>query len=163
MKALLILVILLLLAAGAAIGIDKLSGEPNYVEDYSWPVSYQDFDLQCLGFQYEMVIRNESEYQSAINTSTDLYPNPFLLCIDYKFPKIDFDQNTLLGHQVVTAGCSADFTRSIRQLDLDAMVIYEIKYSSSGSCDKAISNNNFVLIPKIPENYEVRFEVTKAD
>ena len=133
---------------------------PTTTQPYQ--VTFQEFDLLCLGTggDREFVIRTQSDYQHFIDISPDLHPNPFLPCVDYEFPVIDFSQMSLLGKSVTGGGCSFEVKKEVLRNDNERTVTYSITSIFTGTCEKAIHNNNFILVPKIPEDYTVKFEVS---
>ena len=112
-----------------------------------------------MGGNREFVVRTQAEYQRLIDTSPDLHPNPFLPCIEYEFPVIDFSQKTLLGKSFTGGGCSSEVKKKVLRNDKGREVIYSINVSFKGTCEMGISHNNFILVPKIPEGYIVKFEI----
>ena len=149
--AIVILGVILIFAASD----DDHKNSANYVL-----VPFEEIDIICLGSPLEgIVVRNQDEYQSLIDTSPDLHPNPGLFCIDYQFPKIDFSQKTLLGYAVSGGGCSHTIERRAWRSELNKEVIYDIRADFVGSCDKRISEDNLILVPQIPEDYKVSFRV----
>jgi len=124
-------------------------------------LEYQDFDIRCLGMggSREYIIRNQEDYNSAIDNSPDLHPNPFLGCVDYEFPAIDFNEYILLGKGVSGGGCSYNVNKNVLKEGARKEVIYQIEFEGIGNCGKAISVNNFILVPNIPSDYEIIFEV----
>lgn len=146
-----ILVVLLLFLAGCT---DIRNN--NLIE-----VPHIDFDLKCTGSgaDLEYIVRSQQEYQSLIDNSPDLYPNPFLLCVDYKFPEIDFSKYTLLGRGVSAGGCDIEFERKVFRDDQNKKYIYSIKSDVEGTCEKGLFNKNWILIDKIPNDYGVDFNV----
>ena len=136
---------------------------PKNANDF-YEVTYQDVDLRCLGMggSREFVVRTQPEYQHLIDTSPDLHPNPFLLCLDYKFPVIDFTQKTLLGKSITGSGCSSEIKKKVLRNDNNRQVIYSVTTTFIGGCEMAISHTNWILIPKINEDYRVNIELNSG-
>jgi len=153
------IVILSIVALGILAVILFLGGSGNIGANYAL-VPYEEIDLSCLDSIFEeTVIRTEAEYQSLIDMSRDFHTIPSFPCTDYEFPQIDFNEKTLLAHIVRGSGCSLNVERSVLRSEIDKEVIYDIKADFVGSCDKLISEHNFILVPKIPADYKVSFRV----
>ncbi len=129
-----------------------------------YQVIFEELDLQCLGTggAREFVARTQAEYQHFIDTSPDLHPNPFLPCVDYEFPVINFSQKTLLGRTITGGGCTSEVKKDVLRNDYEQTVIYSITTIFTGTCERAITDNNFILVPKIPEDYTIKFEVVSS-
>ena len=102
----------------------------------------------------EFIINSQEEYQSLLQ-----FRPPVDFCQDFKLPSIDFSQFILLGKYTEGGGCSIDFVRKIYRDDVNKEVIYSIKVIEEGFCKKMGMSMNWALVPKIPSNYKVRFEV----
>jgi hypothetical protein len=71
---------------------------------------------------------------------------------------IDFNQYTVLG-KFAGGKCYVIFERNVFRDDTKKQVIYHIIVHQCGWCDLNNTDMNWVLVPKIPDNYEVVFEV----
>ncbi len=75
------------------------------------------------------------------------------------YEPIDFSKYTLLGKYVPGSGCEVIYSRNATRDDEAKKVSYEIKADQYGVCDCSHPSMNWVLIPKIPEDYNVVFSV----
>lgn len=140
--------------------VEQMAGSEPPKHQELIEIAYEDFDLKCVGRggALEHVINTEKEYQSLIDNSPDLHPNPFLPCIDYKFPTIDFSRKTLLGKGTTSGGCKVKTERKVLRDDVNKEYVYQIKIKQYGSCEMAWHSNNWILVPKIPSDYTIKFK-----
>lgn len=103
----------------------------------------------------EFVIDNDSVYKSWIDTS-DLFYNP--QCSSEVVTPIDFNTYTLLG-KYTEGGCDVQFIREVQKNDDEKMYIYTIGVNECGICKKLQMSWNWVLVPKLPQGYTVKFIV----
>ncbi len=80
-------------------------------------------------------------------------------CDTAHLPSIDFNDFTLLGKLTSGGGCNADYSRYIIKNDQTKTYTYHIKVEYDGLCEMLIFNWNWAIVPEIPENYKVVFEV----
>lgn len=73
-------------------------------------------------------------------------------------PEIDFTQYTLLGRYAY-AQCTGSYFREVTKDTTNKRYNFTITVESCGSCNCLSQNMNWVLVPKLPENYTVRFTV----
>lgn len=79
--------------------------------------------------------------------------------IDYsKLPTIDFNSFTLLG-KYETGGCYTKVIREVTDIPKEKKYLYKIKIRNCGACKRGSVLFNFVLVPKLPSDYTVTFEV----
>lgn len=105
----------------------------------------------------EFVIDNDSAYKSWIDT-VNIFYNP--QCSSAVTPSIDFTKYTLLG-KYAEGGCEVKFVREVIQDDLQKSFIYTIGVDECGICKKLQFSWNWVLVPKLPQGYSVKFIVKK--
>lgn len=75
---------------------------------------------------------------------------------DCSKPEIDFEQQTLLGLYTYGA-CTASFFRNVEMDSTNTQYIYTVKVESCGSCNYAVINMNWVVVPKLPNEWGVSF------
>ena len=105
----------------------------------------------------EFVFRDDNaykEYQDKIRVTSS-----GTNCDTASLPNIDFNKFTLLTKLSEGTGCSAGYTRKIVKDYDNKKTIYTIKVEHSGLCDALISHYNWVLVPKISEDFTIEFEV----
>lgn len=102
----------------------------------------------------EFVVNTEAEYQDLIN-----YKSTSSRCTNFVLPAIDFSKKTLLGKYTSGGGCSIDFAKKVYKDDSNRKVKYVIDVIEQGACEKLGFSSNWILIPKIPSNYIVEFQV----
>lgn len=74
------------------------------------------------------------------------------------FDDIDFKQYTLLG-KYARENCKATFERNVSKDDSQKKIFYNLKIKQCGKCETNWESMNWVLVPKIPENYNVIFNI----
>jgi len=87
---------------------------------------------------------------------------PFKGTENYTHPKVNFNQYTLLGQDTHTGGCGLpeykiEVVKNVREY------IYRITIKRKGSCEMAIFRNKWILVSKIPANYNGKFEKIEAE
>ncbi len=76
---------------------------------------------------------------------------------------IDFSKYTLLGKYAEGTACSIGFRREVTINSVDSKYIYAVTVYECGSCDVQTMSMNWVLVPRLPENYSVVFEVSNNE
>lgn len=125
-------------------------------------IFFETVDLECMGRggDLEWVIRSQDEYKAAIDASPDMDPDhPNSACQDYEFPTFDFEDVTLIGKATMASGCSREFERKVTKDDEDKKVVYKIGIIQYGTCEPAFLSNNWIVIDRIPDDYQVFFKV----
>jgi len=114
--------------------------------------------LSCIVDQHnEYVINSEQEYRELLNHKIST-PK----CADFQLPPIDFSQYTLLGKYAYGGGCSVNLERRVYKDEANKRIIFSIRVIEKGPCDVLVGRMNWVLIPKIPSDYEVIFKVERG-
>lgn len=109
----------------------------------------------------EMVIRDEAAYERfAEEIRIDLQNAD---CDTASLPPIDFSQHSLIGVYTRGGGCKADYERTVSLNHDDRQVTYQVSVTYSGLCYMLISHFNWALIPALPSNYSVHFEVSEKN
>ncbi|PIZ47503.1 hypothetical protein COY32_01535 [candidate division WWE3 bacterium CG_4_10_14_0_2_um_filter_41_14] len=103
----------------------------------------------------EFVINTNEDYQTLLS-----YLSPSNLCNSLLLPKVNFLNFTLLGKYTEGGGCRVDFERHIFKSDISDEILYNIDVKTSGYCKALTSSMNWILVPKISNNYKVKFNVT---
>jgi hypothetical protein len=124
-------------------------------------LQYEDLELRCLGTggKREFVIRTAKEYEELIQNSPDLHPEPARYCADYKFPEINWQRFTLLGVSSAVSGCKTETQKAVFRDDFRKQILYKVRVSGIGACEKANPGNHVILVDKVPSDYEVIFEL----
>jgi hypothetical protein len=73
-------------------------------------------------------------------------------------PEIDFTKYTLLGRYAHTSG-TGSYYRNVVEDTANLRYNYTITVENCGSCTCLSQNMNWVLVPKLPENWTVKFTV----
>ncbi len=75
------------------------------------------------------------------------------------YQTIDFSKYSVLEKGVNTGGCSVVFERNVSKNIKHKKILYTITVHQCGDCKKLNISWNWVLVPKIPEDYTVEFKV----
>ena len=138
--------------------IDGITLNPNDVEfpdhmDSQGCVRYMYSDP--LGGQETFFINSDEDYQQIQDDYALFYQCEWIT----PAPKIDFSQYSLLGQMAHGGGCTIDFERSVYVDEINDIVTYTVDVKEKGLCEMAGFSLNWVTVPKIPEGYDVKFEV----
>lgn len=74
------------------------------------------------------------------------------------YETIDFNQYTLLG-KYASEKCKVTFERNVTKDNSQKKYFYKIKVHQCGTCKTNWESMNWVLVPKIPNDYNVSFTV----
>ncbi len=75
------------------------------------------------------------------------------------YEAIDFSKYTVLENFVSTGGCSVVYERNVSKDITHKKIVYTITIHQCGDCKKSNSSWNWVLVPKIPEDYTIEYKV----
>jgi len=112
---------------------------------------------------------NISAIQLMINDSTSYVENILNQkiindsCNNYQTPNIDFTEHTLLGQFTDVVGCKLSYKREVFANSEMQTYTYHITVTliEPSSCEtKQHTSMNWIILPKVPENYEVLFTTT---
>jgi hypothetical protein len=113
-----------------------------------------------LGYD-EIVIREIEEYEE-FGEEIRFYPeNPD--CETANLPFIDFENYSLVSKYNSGSGCSQEYNRKIFEDIENKKIIYEILVTYTGPCGMLLGSRNWVLIPRIPDNYSVEFKLKEIN
>jgi hypothetical protein len=71
---------------------------------------------------------------------------------------VDFSAYTVLG-KYTSGDCRVSFERRVTRDNIQKKVYYRLKVHECGNCERYSESMNWVLVPKIPDDYEVLFHV----
>ena len=75
------------------------------------------------------------------------------------YEAIDFSKYTVLENFVKTGGCSAVYERNVSKDIIHKKIVYTITIHRCGICKILLMSWNWVLVPKIPEDYTIEYKV----
>jgi hypothetical protein len=148
------LIPLLLLAASTASSSNQCDGCPT--------LETRQIDLKsCIHFRYpakQHVIKDEATMKSLVRNDRSRER-----CLEL-LKDIDFDRHTLVGTELNTGWCrDPPFTYRVFKEEAKKRYLLAVVYQSTDAQCRALSQYDlWVLVPKLPEQYEVAFEV-RAD
>lgn len=93
------------------------------------------------------VIQSEAELTEALNQTTGC-----------EKPTIDFTQYTLLGRYAFTSG-TGSYYRNVDADTANSQYDFTITVENCGTCNCLNQNMNWVLVPKLPDDWTVTFTV----
>ena len=74
-------------------------------------------------------------------------------------PNIDFSQFTLLGQYGGATGCERFYSRSVSINENQRKYNFRVRVSECGGCEPWEVRWHWVLVPVLPEDYSVNFEL----
>ncbi|MDY0103852.1 MAG: hypothetical protein RBS07_13035 [Lentimicrobium sp.] len=101
--------------------------------------------------QQEFIIADDSTFEQVFTNSLSGQLNCTL-------PIIDFNNNSLLG-LFTTGSCEVKYIREVTRNESEENYHYKVVVKSCGTCKKEGYAYNWVTVPKIPENWNVTFEI----
>jgi len=103
-------------------------------------------EVPCSGALHdELTINSEAEFKSNVDSTCTI-------------PSIDFNENTLLGVRT-TFGCNAKFIREVTKDEVNHLYNYKVIVKECGACKRLGISYNWVLVPKLPQDWRVSFKV----
>jgi hypothetical protein len=76
------------------------------------------------------------------------------------YSPVNFELYSVLAFPTLS-NCAASFIRDVTFDEANQMVIYKITINNCNDCSGQVSQSNFVLTRKVPENYTVNFELVQ--
>jgi hypothetical protein len=108
---------------------------------------YTGVNKSCIYFRNdECIVNSKIELDSIFST-----------CIT-KPDSIDFNSYSILG-KTITGACDLKIIRELKIDHSAKQYIYSIKFKDGGICFKKGVDYNLVIVPKIPPEYSVQFNV----
>ena len=102
------------------------------------------------------VIKTETEFLKAIRNDASRK-----FCLE-NLEKIDFKKNSLLGINLNTGYCRTPLGLTFQAVKNEEEKIYSVNitYLGPGGICRALSSYDlWILVPKLPDKYEVKFDV----
>ena len=111
-----------------------------------------------IGFKTLDILGNSDE--GLVITSESQNDFNLVVSFDYgeSYNPIDFTKYTVLG-KYADEGCDVVFDRDVSKYNEQQKYIYKIKVIHCGLCQKLMMSMNWVLIPKIEDDFSVDFIV----
>lgn len=107
--------------------------------------------VRMFGEGKQFVIKTEAEFRAAVRSD---------VCLE-KLEKINYEKETLLGLSLYTGSCDVPDGLKYRVARDDAkkrFVVF-ISYYEGGICRAYATYNAWLVVPKLPDDYTVKFEV----
>ena len=76
--------------------------------------------------------------------------------------EIDFSKYTVLGN-FAGGTCSVNIDRNVVRDETNKLVSYNVTVLQCGNCESYSWSENWVLIPKVPDDYEIDFSILNED
>jgi len=105
----------------------------------------------------EIIITNNVSYKLFGDSIRSKAIN--LNCSNTIITPIDFSKYILIGKYTIGGGCSVTYKRQIIDDEENKKITYQITTTYSGTCYKSFFSFNWALIPKIPDEYTLEFQV----
>ena len=133
--------------------------------DYSEDVPLKDWRCILWWDGSEISLTSQEEYRAFVDSVLLSSAKAARGPCDEQAPFMDFSEESVLGYSDLWGGgCSARVKeKQVHRDDRHEVIIYSITIIEEGSCAMAIGlGNHLVTVPKIPENYDVEFEIITA-
>lgn len=103
-----------------------------------------------------MLIDTAEEYATLLDEHRLEEPN----CIYYEAPEFNFEEITILGQLTDVETCNALYQYEVlADLEEEAYIFrVRMNLEQSSDCNERQKRSHWVSIPKLPENYKVKFE-----
>jgi len=96
----------------------------------------------------EVVIKTQAELDTVFKNSCTNIPDTF-----------DFVNYSIIGRIINGGGCGLKIIREVIINHVTRNYTYKICFKDKGICFSKLSDYNLVLVPKIPDQYDVVFKV----
>lgn len=116
----------------------------------------EDIFFDCIGM-------NDMPDQSWVIQDQEFLDSLYLEKCDKEegsVPHFDFETYSLLGVYADAGGCEATFIREVTRDEDAKKYLYTIEIKECGLCDMSIFSMNWVLVPRVPEDWMVEFYVS---
>jgi len=135
-------------------------------QDVSTGIIQYDLDLgTCLSKmkQTQYVIRTRDAYLLLKSQPDTAILRTFATLCDtiVLADSINFTRYSLLGFYAQGTGCSVGFARNVTSNATTKKYTYSIKVAVCGTCGYTDFKMNWVLVPKVPDDYTVDFVLTR--
>lgn len=124
-------------------------------------VVYMESELECFScinvhnYYCEYIINDEESFNSL---DTIRYEGSG--CDTVELPEINFNEKTLLGKYVGIVGfCDIDCKKKIEKIESAKKYVYTIEIDTAGMGHCGYVRMNWALVPKLPEDYTVEFNL----
>lgn len=109
---------------------------------------------------YKAYLENRLDYPDLYGSIPEMSYEEYLATCNV-FPEVDFSQHAVLGYHAVGTGCKVTFEVHVYRDDPGKTIFYELTVIEEGACEEAVQNRNIILVPHIPDDYDVVF--SKSD
>jgi hypothetical protein len=124
------------------------------LQDY-WNENYQSV-LEIVRRRYPGL--TEQQYADSVRRIFYSTP-PFMGTENCSHPSFDFAKYALLGQDSHGTGCrQPDYTINVSSDNETRTVIFTVSILQHGLCEIAFNRNTWVLVPRLPPGYTVRFQ-----
>ncbi len=115
----------------------------------------EPISFECLTpIKEHQVIDNEEAYQLFLAE----YKESNLNCPNYVSPGINFTERTLVGQYIEATACSHSSISEVFADPSQKRYIYQLQVKLDGDCELAFEKIVWISVPKLPDNYTVKFE-----
>ncbi len=101
--------------------------------------------------QQEFIITDDSTFEQ-------VFTNSLTGQLNCTLPVIDFNNKSLLG-LFTTGSCEVKYIREVTRNESEENYHYKVVVKSCGTCKKEGYSFNWVTVPKIPQDWDVTFEI----
>ena len=109
----------------------------------------------------QYVFTNIEDFQELRSEIDEMYLEANAACDTAILKNPDFEKYSLLGMRTMVQACAVAYVREVK-IDIAARkYIYSIKATPCGDCNSVNISMNWVLVPKIPQDFTVDFLILK--
>jgi hypothetical protein len=114
--------------------------------------------LNCKEMGFEFILRSQSDLDS-LQDDLERHIGCAIEPVQNK-TSIDFDKFSVIGKNVAIKGCNPFFIREVVFNSDSKIIDYNISSGNCGWCNyTTLGSDNAILVPKIPNDYQVRFNI----
>jgi hypothetical protein len=107
---------------------------------------------------YRGYLDHRRDYPGTYQSLPEMSYEEFLATCNV-FPEVDFSQYTVLGNHASGTGCTVSFEKHVFREDTEKKITYHLSVVEEGACEKVEYSRNLILVPRIPLEYQVLFNV----
>lgn len=126
--------------------LNNTSLDPNVVT-----VDYIEIEEDA--HRIDNFLRQKKSYSITVNSEEEYIKN----FGEDPSKEINFEENTILGFYMSGGGCSVDVQKNVTRNDSKKEIFYKVEFNESGPCDLGFRSLNLIIVPKIPEDYQIFF------
>ncbi|MBI1742236.1 hypothetical protein HYR54_04120 [Candidatus Acetothermia bacterium] len=128
------------------------------------PSKYQDLsktELKCVAIsasKNQLIVRTASEYAALFQAPQTTPDMAECKALSHQ-PPVDLALYTILGALLTGTGCQAQLDQMVDRNDKTHSITYQVTFYTLGKCKKQIQYSSWIAVDRIPEDYQIIFDV----